>query len=178
MVSSSILPHCLLSRNQRPPGRGLESRGQGSSPLHGPSIWFCLPGFLGMRFASSLACRSGHILAGTRKAHVALPKPEQGETAVEAGSSVLAFLPPSHSGPDRRLYRALERCFARIPCLLPARCQTPGLPLHVPSRLCPGEGESLQNKRGRLRPEKTEKTSQVWLLTRPPKVPPAPGGRI
>lgn len=53
---------------------------------------------------------------------------------------------PSHSGPDWRLYAALERRFARIPCLLPARGQTPGLPSHGPSQLCPGDGGSLQNQ--------------------------------
>lgn len=39
--------HGLLSRNQRPPGRGVESRGQGPSPLHGsgrPVLPSWLPG--------------------------------------------------------------------------------------------------------------------------------------
>lgn len=112
-----------------------------------PGARFCLPGFLGMLFASSLACRSGHILAGTREARGERPKAERGETAAGAGASVgPAFLPPSHSGPDWRLYAALERRFARIPCLLPARGQTPGLPSHGPSQLCPGDGGSLQNQ--------------------------------
>lgn len=34
-LGSLGVSHGLLSRNQRPPGRGVESRGQGPSPLHG-----------------------------------------------------------------------------------------------------------------------------------------------
>lgn len=66
-----------------------------------------------------------------------LPDEEENEEGTEGLGS---------SGPDWRLYAALERRFARIPCLLPARGQTPGLPSHGPSQLCPGDGGSLQNQ--------------------------------
>lgn len=48
---------------------------------------------------------------------------------------------------------------------------------HLSSALGTGEASKIRGRR-RLRPEETKATSQVWLLARSPKVPPAPGGRI
>lgn len=105
-----------------------------------------------------------------------LPRPEQGKPTMGAGSQGPGFLPPSHSGPAGRLCRALGRCLARVPWLLPAWSQRPGMPLHMPSPLCPGEGVSPPNKGKHLRAHKARKTSQAWLLALP-KLPPAHGGQ-